>query len=115
MPARAHIAMVVPVWVGHLNPMTTLGRELQRRGHRISMLSFPDAAEGVSRAGLEHQIIGAQQFPAGEWELLTRRLSKLSGLSAARFTIQWLGRITRVMLDELPATLRSGRIDGLVM
>jgi zeaxanthin glucosyltransferase len=111
----AHIAMVVPVWVGHLNPMTTLGRELQRRGHRVSVLSFPDAAARVSRAGLEHVIVGAAVFPPGEWERRTRQLAVRTGLRAARFTIHWLVDISRVMLTELPAVLQQGRFDGLVM
>jgi MGT family glycosyltransferase len=111
----AHFAMVVPVWVGHLNPMTTLGRELQRRGHQITVLSFPDAAERVCRAGLNHHAIGSPTFPPGEWERLTRQLSRLSGIPAALFTIRWVARITRVMLDELPVTLRDGAFDGLVM
>ena len=72
----AHIALVVPVWVGHLNPMTTLGRELQRRGHRVTAISFPDAAPLLGKAGLDHQVIGASAFPTGDWEKLTRQLSR---------------------------------------
>ena len=75
----AHIALIVPVWVGHLNPMTILGRELRRRGHRATVLSFPESAEPVRRAGLEHQIIGANEFRVGEWERMTRLLSVRSG------------------------------------
>jgi zeaxanthin glucosyltransferase len=111
----AHIALMIPVWVGHLNPMTTLGRELQRRGHRVTAISFPDAAPLLGKAGLDHQVIGASAFPAGDWEKLTRQLSVRSGLAAARFTINWMACITCVMLDELPATLRHGRFDGVVM
>lgn len=111
----AHFALMVPVWIGHLNPMTTLGRELQRRGHRISVLSFPDARERVQRAGLDFVPIGEPVFPVGEWERMTRGLSVRSGFSAAHFTIGWLERITGVMLQELPSTLRQGRYDGLVM
>jgi zeaxanthin glucosyltransferase len=111
----AHIGLVVPVWVGHLNPMTTLGRELQRRGHRVSVLSFPDAVDRVVKAGLEHRAIGSLEFPPGEWERLTRHLSRLSRLPAAHFTVRWIGRITRVMLEELSGALRDARIDGLVM
>jgi MGT family glycosyltransferase len=111
----ARIAMVVPVWVGHLNPMTTLGRELQRRGHQVSILSFPDASERVGRPGLEHRVIGAPVFPAGECERETRPLSRRSGLAAGWFTIRWMSRITPVLLEELPAALRSGAYDGVVV
>ena len=30
-----HFGMVCPALTGHFNPMTTLGYELQRRGHRV--------------------------------------------------------------------------------
>ncbi len=111
----ARIAMVVPVWIGHLNPMTTLGRELQRRRHDVTVLSFPDAAERIGKAGLNHEVIGSAIFPIGGWEQTTRKLSVLQGMAAAYFTIRWLGRIAQVMLTELPERLRKGRMDGLVM
>jgi zeaxanthin glucosyltransferase len=111
----ARLAMVGPVWVGHLNPMTTLGRELQRRGHEVTVLSFPEAAAGISKAGLQHHVIGENVFPLGEWERRTRELSVRQGFSAARYTILWLERIADVMLQELPRVLEGGRFDGLVM
>ena len=110
----AHIAMVVPVWIGHLNPMTTLGRELQRRGHDVSVLSFPAAAERVHRAGLNHETIGETTFPPGEWERRTLELSRLRGLRAARYTIHWIAGITHVMLSELAETVSRQRFDGIV-
>lgn len=110
-----HIAMVVPTWVGHLNPMTTLGRELKRRGHRVTVLSFPDSTTRIARAGLEHHPIGERTFPVGEWERLTRELSVMTGMRGIRFTIEWLGRISSIMLNELPELLRRGGYDGMVM
>ena len=38
-----HLGMLCPELSGHLNPMTTLGRELQRRGHRVTVVARPDA------------------------------------------------------------------------
>lgn len=110
----ARIAMVVPVWTGHLNPMTTLGRQLERRGHDVSIFSFPEAAPRVGKAGLKLQIIGERSFPVGEWERRTRALSVLQGFAAARYTIVWLKTVADVMLDELPDRL-AGNFDGLVM
>jgi UDP:flavonoid glycosyltransferase YjiC (YdhE family) len=40
----AIIGTICPNVPGHLNPMSTLCRELQRRGHRVILLS--DAAGG---------------------------------------------------------------------
>jgi UDP:flavonoid glycosyltransferase YjiC (YdhE family) len=36
-------------------------------------------------------------------------------LKAARFTIRWIERMSRVMLAELPGVLREGGFDGVVM
>jgi zeaxanthin glucosyltransferase len=34
----AHLGLICPELSGHLNPMTTLGRELKRRGHRVTLI-----------------------------------------------------------------------------
>ena len=38
-----HIGLCCSVLSGHVNPTTTLGRELLRQGHRVTLLAFPDA------------------------------------------------------------------------
>lgn len=111
----ARIAMVVPAWSGHLNPMTTLARQLNLRGHEISILSFPEARERVHRKGLQFELLDEKTFPDGEWERRTRALSVLSGFAAARYTIDWLGDIAAVMLESLPVVLAREKFDGLVM
>ncbi|MFO1458087.1 MAG: glycosyltransferase [Verrucomicrobiota bacterium] len=111
----AHIALMVPSWTGHLNPMSTLGRELQRRGHEVTALSFPDSAVRLAQAGIAHRVVGAHAFPPGDWIRRSKVLSRLSGIRAARYTITWIARITEVMMTELPAILRDGAYNGLVM
>lgn len=32
-----HFGIICPAAIGHLNPMCALGRELQRRGHRVTL------------------------------------------------------------------------------
>lgn len=107
--------MVVPAWIGHLNPMTSLGRALAARGHDVAVLSFPEAGERVLRKGLEFIPIGEAIFPYGEWERRTRELSVLQGLTASRYTIDWIGSIAGVMLNDLGGVLSAGRFDGVVM
>lgn len=43
----AHFGLVIPHWIGHLNPGTAQGRELKRRGHYVNVISFADAEECV--------------------------------------------------------------------
>ena len=114
-PSMARTAFVAPAWTGHLNPMTTLARVVGRRGHEVTVLSFPDAVDAITRAGLRAEVIGESRFPDGNWAHRTAELAVLHGLSASRYTIRWIEDITSVMLTELPARLSGGRFDGLVM
>src|SRR5215471_7313387 len=111
----AYYAMVVPAYVGHLNPMTVLGRALQRRGHRVVLLSALDAEEKVRKAGLEFIPIAMQEFPAGEWERTTAQMAQLCGWEASRFAGRWLSRFARGIFNSLPAIVERERFDGLVM
>lgn len=111
----SRIGMIVPVWLGHLNPMTTLGRELQRRGHDVVVLSFADAAARIAKAGLPMETIGANAFPPGEWDHLTERIGRMHGAGAAFFMTRWVMRMMEVMHHELPEALARLRLDGVVM
>ncbi|MCA9069160.1 MAG: hypothetical protein KDA84_09570 [Planctomycetaceae bacterium] len=111
----AHIALLVPVWAGHLNPMTVLAEELQRRSHRVTLISMRDAEGSVGARGLSFLPIGAAEFPPGEWARLTEGLSGLCGLAATKYTTRWVGRMTQVFLHELPETLRCEEFDGVIM
>ncbi|WP_199348668.1 hypothetical protein [Microcoleus sp. FACHB-SPT15] len=37
-----HFGIICPPYPGHLNPQAALGRELQSRGHRVTVLQIPD-------------------------------------------------------------------------
>jgi zeaxanthin glucosyltransferase len=69
----AHLGLICPELSGHLNPMTTLGRELKRRGHRVTLIGRPDAQKKTEAAGLEFAVVGEKEFPAVR--LLGRRRS----------------------------------------
>jgi zeaxanthin glucosyltransferase len=49
----AHIGLLCPTASGHLNPMTTLGHELNQRGHCVMLVGTLDAKPKVLAAGLE--------------------------------------------------------------
>jgi zeaxanthin glucosyltransferase len=48
----AIIGTICPNIPGHLNPLTALCSELQRRGHRVIFYQGPPAARKSARAGL---------------------------------------------------------------
>ena len=61
-----HLGLICPELSGHLNPMTTLGGELKRRGYRGFLIARPDARVKTESAGLEFLSVGEHRlFPPG--------------------------------------------------
>ncbi|HEY9845728.1 MAG TPA: hypothetical protein V6D03_05975, partial [Candidatus Caenarcaniphilales bacterium] len=81
-----HIGILSPAAIGHLNPMCALGRELQRRGHQVTLFGIPDIQMKVMRSGLDFQVLGEAEFPAGTLEETYQQLGQLSGVAGLKFT-----------------------------
>ena len=103
----AHFGLICPELSGHLNPMTTLGRELKRRGHRVTLIGRPDAQKKTETAGLEFAVVGEKEFPAGSLVQTTAKLGRLAGLNAIRFTAELLSRAAVTVLDQAPDAIRT--------
>ncbi len=95
--------------------MLPLGRELQRRGHRVTFLGILDAESKVSAAGLEFRSIGETEFPAGSSEKLFAELGQLSGFAALRYTMDWIEKSALVFLEAGPSALEDAKIDALLV
>jgi UDP:flavonoid glycosyltransferase YjiC (YdhE family) len=80
-----HFALICPAGTGHLNPMFALGRELQRRGHRVTFIGVLDAQAMTRAAGLEFQAIAESEYPLGAMPKLFAQMGELSGLDALRY------------------------------
>lgn len=111
----SHIGLLTPAYTGHVHPMITLGRELQRRGHRASVISTPDAEEAVLADKVEFITVGAREFPVGSLEKFTDEQGKLNGLSAMRYILRDLARQATMHGNELPDAVRKSGVDALVV
>jgi len=101
---------------GHLNPMTTLARKLQSRGHDVVFISLADVAPFVDAAGIPFVPCSEKAYPAGAAAMLSRRLSELSGEEALHFTVNSMMKgYTESLYESLPATLSKAGVDGLVL
>jgi len=101
---------------GHLNPMTTLARKLQSRGHDVVFISLADVAPFVDAAGIPFVPCSEKAYPAGAAAELSRRLSELSGEEALHFTVNSMMKgYTESLYESLPATLSKAGVDGLVL
>jgi UDP:flavonoid glycosyltransferase YjiC (YdhE family) len=113
--AMAHIGVLVPGAVGHLNPASCLGRELQARDHRVSVFQVLDLEDLVRRSGLEYQPIGEEQFPLGAYNDYLTHLGTLKGLAALRYTIRFFAFRSRMLFANGPDLIRSLGVDLLLV
>src|SRR5215468_10760612 len=101
---------------GHLNPMTTLARKLQSRGHDVVFISLADVAPFVEAAELPFVPCSETAYPAGSLGRLVRRLSELSGEDALHFTANSMMKgYTASLFESLPDTLSKAGVDGIVL
>ncbi len=110
----SHLGLICPELSGHLNPMTTLGRELQRRGHRVTVIARLDARRKAVAAGLGFASVGVQEFPEGSMAATTAKLGRLSGIQAIRFTAETLRQATAAVLRDGIEVVAREKIDALV-
>ncbi len=110
-----HIGLNCPELSGHLNPMTTLGRELARRGHRVTVVARPDGQGKAAAAGLGFAAIGATEFPRGSIAAQAMTLGGMSAIQALRYTVGMMRLAAEVTLRDLPAVIRAEGFDALLV
>ncbi|MGD1937459.1 MAG: glycosyltransferase [Cyanophyceae cyanobacterium] len=110
-----HFGLICPASPGHLNTMLPLGKELQRRGHRVTMVSLLDAREKALGAGLEFRGINEEKYPLGSSAELLETLGKLSGMEAVKFTTKLIGEGAEALLRQLPQALKELGVEALLV
>ena len=110
-----HFGILCPAAIGHLNPMTTLGSELLRRGHRVTVFNLLDAKTTTLASGLEFQPLAEDEFPAGSMAEGLAKLGKLSGLTAFRYTIKAFTEISAALLTEAPTAIQKAGVEALLV
>ena len=110
-----HFGIICPSSTGHLNPMTTIGYELKRRDHRVTVLAMEDARSKTLAAGLEFQVIGESQFPQGAIKNMHTKLGKLSGLKAFQYGIEWLSKEAEICCQDAPKAISELGINLLLV
>ena len=109
-----HIGLICPASAGHVNPMTTLGAALRRRGYRVSLISIPDSRAAADAAGLGFIALGADQYPPGSMERIVRRLEDMSREDVLHYSIQSFCDYARVALREARTLLIQEEVDAIV-
>lgn len=110
-----HFGIFCPGAIGHLNPMCALGRELRRRGHRVTLFGVPDVRLKTAKSGLEFYEIGTADFPLGSVEALYKQLGELSGLPGLKFSIQCFQKEATMLFQEAPTAIRQAGVEALLL
>ncbi len=90
---------------GHLNPMTTLARQLQGRNHEVVFL-YSSSANGLPC------VLGDDIDPVSENR---SEVSKLQGENALGFALGLVVQRTEAMLKSMPAMLEATAVDALII
>jgi zeaxanthin glucosyltransferase len=110
-----HFGMICPAATGHLNPMLSLGCELQRRGHQVTLFGIHDARSKTLAAGLDFQVIGESEFPVGSTVDFFAQLGNLSGFAAFQYTLNWMRQSATVVLRDTPALISASKVEALLV
>ncbi|MDJ0579529.1 glycosyltransferase [Crocosphaera sp.] len=111
-----HIGLYCVNETGHLNTMLPLGKGLQKKGYQITFFGVPDAETKIKAANLDFYPIGADIFPLGSTEaLFNKKLSKLKGIPALQFTINWFYQSAQIFLEEGANALEKTGVEALIV
>src|SRR3954452_22890871 len=111
----AVIGTICPNVPGHLNPLTTLCSELQRRGHRVIFYQLPMAAEKIRARGFEVRCFGEKEYQPEEHLENLQVQATLSGYKAFRHTRDLIIAGVGLMIRQIPAMLRDDRIELMLV
>ena len=110
------IGLICPEVPGHLNPLSTLGTELQGRDHRVALLGGQSLAkETASRAGLDFCELGAGDPTVDRFDEEWRKLGESKGIGSMLQTGRLFGLAAKFQLNHLPKVLRAENFDGLII
>ena len=110
-----HFAILAPAAIGHLNPMSVLGRELKRRGHQVTFFGIPDIEVKLRNSGLDFWSIGETEFPLGSLEEFYKKLGQMSGIAGLKFTINWLKISTKMLFNQAPNALKLAGVEAILV
>jgi zeaxanthin glucosyltransferase len=113
-PTMAHFAILCPPDAGHIYPLGSLGNELIRRGHRITMISHPRAAPIIGQMNLPLYELQTShiRYPFVQLLWLPFHLFGAGHNIIMRTGFYWDAKVT---LQLLPGILKELAVDGLLM
>lgn len=110
-----HFGILCPPATGHLNPIITLGYELQNRGHQVTLFGVIDVQSKAVAAGLNFKAIGESEYPVGAVAQVLTRLGDLNGLAALQYTINYYKQGATIVLRDAPKAIKEAGVQALLI
>lgn len=110
-----HFGIICPPYSGHLNPLSALGRELQHRGHQVTVLQIPDLELKVRSEGLNFHPIGQSLYEPGSLAATFYQLTQLSEIKALQYSVDFCRQITDIICQDAPKAIQKAGIDALLV
>lgn len=110
-----HFGIICPATTGHLNTLLPLGRELQKRGHRVTVCGVLDAKAQTVAAGLDFLAIAEAEVPLGAIAEASAQLGEMSGSEALRYSISWLRQSAVILLSQAPDAIKAAGVEALLV
>jgi zeaxanthin glucosyltransferase len=111
----AHFGIICPPYPGHLNPQTALGRELQSRGHQVTVLQIPDVENLVRSEGVGFHVIGQSTYRPGSLAETFVQLTQRSEIEALQYSVNFCREVTEIICRDAPAAIEELGIDVLLV
>lgn len=110
------LAFVSLPFVGHLNPMTALGRKMRSRGHEVVFIGIPDIESTIRAAGLTFIPYCETEFPAGSLDKYLVPISRLHGLAAVQKTnLHLTPDLAKAAFAHLPRLITEIGVEAMVI
>ncbi len=106
------------VGIGHLNPLTALGRRLQARGHDVTVFQMPIARAAIKASGLKFWPIDAEpgDMPAAiKQPQKASDANRLSAVMRSMSSVEVIKANARRVLRGGPEAVRAAGVDALVV
>lgn len=103
-----------PLW-GHLNPMLSLAKELNKRSHQVIFYQIPELENKITSQGLIFSPIGKTEYSSSFLQEFVEKLGNLKGLDIIRYWYQEQERMTKVIFTEMPSLIQQADLDLLLV
>src|SRR5262245_5038589 len=109
-----HFGIICPHVLSHLTPMSTIGRALQRREHRVTLFGISDLRRHAEKASLDFEDVGVNEFPKG---VLNEYLEKVrhADLHTLKTVIKWGKKMSKIYCHEISNAVARLHVDALLV